>query len=64
MRVRVTTRMMMINLMIFKLKYAFLANKLDEKLFEQIFVTLANKVINTTNKEEKQIIINDIKKQG
>ena len=53
-----------LNLKIFKLKYAFLANKLDEKLFEQIFVTLANKVINTTNKEEKQIIINDIKKYG
>ena len=52
-----------LNLKIFKLKYAFLANKLDKKLFEQTFVTLANKVINTTNKEEKQIIINDIKKQ-
>ena len=57
-----------LNLKIFKLKYAFLANELDEKLFEEIFghtfVTLANKVINTTNKEEKQIIINDIKKIG
>ena len=55
-----------LNLKIFKLKYAFLANELDEKLFEEIFghtfVTLANKVINTTNKEEKQIIINDVKK--
>ena len=54
-----------LNLKILKLKYAFLANELDEKLFEEIFghtfVTLANKVINTTNKEEKQIIINDIK---
>ena len=54
-----------LNLKIFKLKYAFLANELDEKLFEEIlghtFVTLANKVINTTNKEEKQIIINNIK---
>ena len=42
-----------LNLKIFKLKYAFLANELDEKLFEEIFghtfVTLANKVINTTN---------------
>ena len=26
-----------LNLKIFKLKYAFLANKLDEKLFEEIF---------------------------
>ena len=55
-----------LNLKIFKLKYPFLPNELDEKLFEEIFghtfVTLANKVINTTNKEEKQIIINDIKK--
>ena len=42
------------------------SNDIDEKLFEQIFghtfVTLANKLINTTNKEENQIIINDIKK--
>ena len=40
------------------------SNDIDEKLFEQIFghtfVTLANKLINTTNKEENQIIINDI----
>ena len=54
-----------LNLIIFKLKYAFLANELDEKLFEKIvghtFVT-ANKVINMTNKEERQIIINDIRK--
>ena len=45
-----------LNLKIFKLKYAFLVNDLDEKLFEEIlghtFVTLANKVINATNKEE------------
>ena len=55
-----------LNLRIFKLKYAILAYELDEKLFEKIFghtfVTLANKVINTTNKEERQIIINDIGK--
>ena len=41
-------------------------NITDEKLFEQIFshtfVTLANKLINTTKKEENQIIINDVKK--
>ena len=55
-----------LNLKIFKLKYAYLSNDLDEKLFEEIFghtfVTLANKLINTTSKEENQIIINDIKK--
>ena len=41
-------------------------NIIDEKLLEQIFghtfETLANKLINTTNKEENQIIVNDIKK--
>ena len=51
---------------IFKLKLACLSNDIDEKMFEQIFghtfVTLANKLINTTNKEENQIIVNDIKK--
>ena len=55
-----------LNLKIFKLKYAFLANDLDEKLFEEIFghtfVTLANKVINITNKEENWIVVKDIKK--
>ena len=51
---------------IFKLKLADLSNIIDEKLFEQIFghtfETLANKLINTTNKEENQIIVDDIKK--
>ena len=41
-----------------------MSNEIDEKLFEQIFVhqleTLANKLIKTTNKEENQIIINNI----
>ena len=50
----------------FKLKLAHLANIIDEKLFEQIFghkfETLANKLINTTNKEENQIIVNNNKK--
>ena len=40
---------------------------IEEKIFEQIFghafETLANKLINTTNKEENQIIVNDIKKK-
>ena len=53
-----------LNLKIFKLKFAYVSNDIDEKLFEQIFdhtfVTLANKLINTTNKEENQIIVNDI----
>ena len=50
----------------FKLKLAHLPNIIDEKLFEQIFghkfETLANKLINTTNKEENQIIVNNINK--
>ena len=55
-----------LNLKIFKLKFAHISNDIDEKLFEEIFghtfVTLANKLINTTNKEENRIIISDIKK--
>ena len=51
---------------IFKLKLAHLSNEIDEDLFEQIFdhkfETLANKLINTTNKEENQIIVKNIKK--
>ena len=43
-----------------------MSNEIDENLFEQIFghtlETLANKLINTTNKEENQIIVNSIKK--
>ena len=41
-----------------------MSNIIDKKLFEQIFghkfETLANKLINTTNKEENQIIVNNI----
>ena len=55
-----------INLKIFKLKFAHVSNDVDENLFEEVFghtfVTLANKLINTTSKEENQIIINDLKK--
>ena len=51
---------------IFKLNLANCSYFIDEKLFAEIFgytlVTLANKLINTTNKEENQIIVNDIKK--
>ena len=43
-----------------------MSNDIDKKLFEQIFghkfETLANKPINTTNKEENQIIVKNIEK--
>ena len=55
-----------LNLKIFKEKFAYISNYIDEKLFEEIFghtfVTLADKLVNTTNKEENQIIIDDFKK--
>ena len=39
-----------------------MSNKIDKKLFEQIFghtlIKLAGKLINTTNKEENQITVN------
>ena len=50
----------------FKIKLADMSNKIDEKLFEQIFghtlIKLADKLINTTNKEENQINIKNIGK--
>ena len=43
-----------------------MSNDIDEKLFEKIFghtlIKLADKLINTTNKEENQIIVNNINK--
>ena len=43
-----------------------MSNDTDEKLFEQIFghtlIKLADKLINTTNKEENQIIIKNMNK--
>ena len=43
-----------------------MSNEIYEKLFEQIFghtlIKLADKLINTINKEENQIIVNDIHK--
>ena len=49
---------------IFKLKLAYLSNIIDKKIFKRIFghtfETLANKLINTTNKEENQIIVKNI----
>ena len=53
-----------LELKIFKLKLAYLSNIIDKKIFKRIFghtfETLANKLINTTNKEENQIIANNI----
>ena len=53
-----------LNLKIFKLKFAYISNDIDEKLFEEVFghtfVTLVNKLINATNREENEIIINNI----
>ena len=53
---------------IFKLKRAHLSNIIDKKLFEQIFghtlIKLADKLINTTNKEENQIIVKNINKNN
>ena len=55
-----------LNLKIFKLKFAYILNVIDKKLFEEVFghtsVTLVDKLINTTNKEENQIITKDTKK--
>ena len=49
---------------IFKLKLAHLSNIIDKKLFKQIFghtfETLANRLTNTTSKEENQLIVNKI----
>ena len=49
-----------------KLKLANLLKIIDKKLLEQIFsdtlIKLANKLINTTNKEENQIIVKNIEK--
>ena len=43
-----------------------MSNEIDKDSFEQIFghtlIKLADKLINTTNKEENQIIVNSIKK--
>ena len=47
-------------------KAAYVLTEVDEQLFEKIFghkfAALADKLINTTNKEENQMLINDIKK--
>ena len=50
----------------YKIQLADMSNEIDEKLFEQIFgytlIKLANELINTTNKEENQITVNNIHK--
>ena len=50
----------------FKIELADMSNEIDKKLFEQIFghalETLAIKLINTKNKEENQINVNNINK--
>ena len=51
---------------IFKLRLAHLSNDIDENLFEKIFgnklIKLADKLINTANKEQNQIIVQNIEK--
>ena len=45
-----------------------MSNEIDKKLFKQIFAhtlqTLANKLINTINKGENQVIVNKNNKNG
>ena len=53
-----------INLRLFKLKLANIFNDVDDNLFKEIFgftsVELADKLINTTSKEDNQMIIDHI----
>ena len=53
-----------INLRLFKLKLAHILNDVDDNLFKEIFgftsVELADKLINTTSKEDNQMIIDHI----
>ena len=48
----------------FTIELADMSNHIDKKLFEQIFghtlIKLADKLINTTNKKENQIIVKNI----
>ena len=52
------------NLRLFKLKLAHVFNDVDDNLFKEIFgftsVELADKLINTTSKEDNQMIIDHI----
>ena len=53
-----------INLRLFKVKLAHIFNDVDDNLFTEIFgftsVELADKLINTTSKEDNQIFIDHI----
>ena len=49
----------------FKIEFTDMSNEIDEKLFKQIFghtLETAIKLTNTKNKEENQIIVNNINK--
>ena len=52
----------------FKIELADMSNEIDEKSFEQIFghtfIKLADKLINTINKKENQIIVKNINKNN
>ena len=54
-----------LNIKIFKTKVAYLVNDIEEQFFKEVFghtfVALADKLLNTTSKEENKIIIDDIK---
>ena len=54
-----------LNFKVFKLKLAHLVNIIDEELFKKIFSytleALASKLINTTDKEEYQTVVENIK---
>ena len=56
-----------INLRLFKLKLAHIFNDVDDNLFTEIFgftsVELADKLINTTSKEDNQMIVDNIKRK-
>ena len=53
------------SLRLFKLKLPSIFNDVDDNLFKEIFdftsVELTDKLINTTSKEENQMLVNDIK---
>ena len=52
------------NLRLFKLKFAHILNDVDNNLFKETFgftpAELTDKLINTTSKEENQMLVNDI----
>ena len=53
-----------LNYKIFKAKAAHLLNDLDEQLFKKIFGYTFAALVNTIDKEENQIIIDDIENNG